>query len=392
MTGVTDTVIIIGGGIVGSAAAFFLARAGADVVVIEADFSYAKATSPQGAGGVRQQFSVPENIEQSIFSIDFYRNFKQHMQGIPDMPDLDFREQGYLFVVGRDGEHTLRANEARQRSMGVTTHLMDRDELRQKFPSILRDDIAAACYTPDDGWVDPNAALWGFRRAAQHYGAIYKEARVSAIQATGHKAEAVILSNGDRIAAGHVVNCAGPWVDDIARMTGASLPVAPMCRVQHFWHCPHPMEALPLVKDESGLFFRPEGDGFAGGRPSFDIDPGFVEDIYRGFFATYFEDTVWPMLAALVPNFESLRLKRSWAGHYAQNLLDGNMIIGAYSEGHQNLITACGFSGHGLMHAPAVGRAISELVLHGDYQSIDLSRLGMDRVHRKKPYPEIGIT
>ncbi|QYX56859.1 FAD-binding oxidoreductase [Roseovarius sp. SCSIO 43702] len=388
----TDTVVIIGGGIIGSAAAFFLARAGADVMVVEADSTYAKATSPQGAGGVRQQFSVPENIEQSLFSIDFYRNFKRHMNGVPDLPNLDFREQGYLFVVGADGEDTLRANAARQRSMGVTTQLMDRDALRRKFPSILRDDITLACHTPDDGWVDPNAALWGFRRAALHHGAIYKEARVSAIETTAHKAEAVILSNGDRIEAGYVVNCAGPWVNDIAQMTGASLPVAPMCRVQHFWHCPKPMEALPLVKDESGLFFRPEGDGFAGGRPSFEIDPGFVDDIYRGFFANYFENTVWPMLAALVPSFESLRLKRSWAGHYAQNLLDGNMIIGPYSERHENLITACGFSGHGLMHAPAVGRAISELVLHGAYQSIDLSGLGMVRVQRNEPYPEIGIT
>ena len=188
-----------------------------------------------------------------------------------------------------------------------------------------------------------------------------------------------------------IINTAGPWVGEIARMTGADLPIVPMCRVQHFWKCATEPETLPLVKDDSGLVFRPEGAGFAGGRPSFEIEPGFVDDIYRGFFANYFEETVWPMLAALVPKFENLRLERSWFGHYAQNQLDGNMIIGPYSPGHDNIITAFGFSGHGITHAPAVGRALSELVLHGSYQSIDLARLEYDRVRRNEPYAETGI-
>jgi len=105
-------------------------------------------------------------------------------------------------------------------------------------------------------------------------------------------------------------------------MSGAELPVVPMCRVQHYWKCAEPLEPLPLIKDESGMFFRPEGAGFAGGRPSFDIQPGFVDDIHSGYFANYFEDTVWPLMANLVPKFECLQLQRSWAGHYAQNQFD----------------------------------------------------------------------
>jgi glycine/D-amino acid oxidase-like deaminating enzyme len=340
---------------------------------------------------VRQQFSVEENIAQSTFSLDFYKNWKAHMADVPDLPNLKFREQGYLLVVTAEGENTLLRNEALQRSMGVKTILMNREQLGRKFPSIDRDDIVQSVYTPNDGWIDPNAGMWGFRRAAEHHGAAYITGRATGMDTTKSKVMGVTLEDGRKIEADYIINCAGPWVNDIAKMTGTDLPIAPMCRLQHFWECSQDFEDLPLVKDESGMFFRPEGSGFAGGRPSFDIEPGFVEDIESGFFANYFEDTVSPMLTALVPKFEDLRLERTWAGHYAQNLLDGNVIIGAYSEGHDNLLTACGFSGHGVMHAPAVGRALSELVLNGGYQTIDLTRFSYDRVKRNEPLREMGI-
>ncbi|MGI9373961.1 MAG: NAD(P)/FAD-dependent oxidoreductase [Hyphomicrobiales bacterium] len=386
-------IVIIGGGIMGSAAAYFLARNGAagTIAVTEPDPTYSNATTPQGAGGVRQQFSVAENIAQSTYSLEFYKRFREHMIGIPDAPDINFREQGYLLVVTKDGEKTLKANQELQTSMGVNAQLMDQAETSRKFPSIEREDIALTCYTPDDGWIDPHAALRGFRQAAEHLGVTYIRDRVVAMQDDGAKITSVSLSNGEKISGNFFINTAGPWAKEVAEMSGAHLPVEPMCRVQHFWKCAHTLEPMPLVKDESGMFFRPEGDGFAGGRPSFDIEPGFIDDIYSGFFATYFEDTIWPMMAALVPKFEEIKLQRSWAGHYAQNLLDGNMIIGPYSRGHENLITACGFSGHGIMHAPAVGRALSELALHGRYETLDLSRLGIERVHKGEPLAEAGI-
>ena len=322
---VKSSVAIIGGGIVGSAAAYFIARSmgSGDVVVIEPDPSYTLATTPQGAGGVRQQFSVAENIAMSRFSLDFYKSFSKNLTGVPELPDIAFREQGYLFVVTEQGEATLRANQELQSSMGVDAHLLNYSDLREKFPSIMRDDIVLACYTPDDGWIDPTAALWGFRRAAQHHGAEYVQARVVGMDHDNTKVKAVHLDDGRRLQADYFINSAGPWVDSVAQMSGGSLPVVPMCRVQHFWKCAEAIEPLPLVKDESGMFFRPEGEGYAGGRPSFDIQPGFVDDIYTGYFANYFEETIWPMLASLVPNFESVRLQRSWAGHYAQNTLDG---------------------------------------------------------------------
>ena len=157
-------IVIIGGGITGSAAAYFLARSNqtGSICVIEPDPVYTVATTPQSAGGIRQQFSVPENIAMSQFSLDFYRHFTEHMADIPDIPDINFREQGYLFVVTRGGAETLGHNKRRQAEMGVNAMLMDRNETQRVFPSIKREDIALTCYTPDDGWIDPSAAVKGF--------------------------------------------------------------------------------------------------------------------------------------------------------------------------------------------------------------------------------------
>lgn len=386
-------IVIIGGGIMGSATAYFLARSdqAGSVCVVEPDPSYSLATTPQGAGGVRQQFSLPENIAMSQFSLGFYRQFAQHMADIPDVADISFREQGYLLVVTKNGVKNLERNQILQSSMGVHTKLMDRDETRRLFPSIDREDIALTCYTPDDGWIDPYTALQGFRRAAEHLGVTYIKSRVENMETAKTKVTKITLGDNRTLTGDLFINTAGPWVSKIAAMTGDTLPIVPMCRVQHFWKCSFDFEQLPLVKDESGMFFRPEGDGFAGGCPSFDIEPGFVDDIYAGFFANYFEETIWPMMAKLVSKFEAIKLHRSWAGHYAQNLLDGNMIIGRYVPKLENLFTACGFSGHGIMHAPAVGRALCELVLQGSYQTLNLERMQIQRVHANAPYQETGI-
>ncbi len=386
-------VVLIGGGIMGSAAAYFLALSGmaGDIAVIEPDPTYTQAATPAGAGGVRRLMCRPENIRMSQFSLDFYAGFHETM-ATPDNPaDIRFRRQGYLFLTNRDGVGDLTDNFRTQSGEGVPAELLDVSALQARFPSVGVADVALACHSPEDGWIDPYSALIGFRKKAESLGVRYVKDRVTGIEAAGNKVTHAALAAGGTVKAETFVNVAGAWAGDVAAMTGARLPVVPMCRVQHFWHCAHEIEDLPLIKDDSGAFFRPEGDGFAGGRPSWDIEPGFIWDIDRGYFANYFEDTVWELVATMVPKFETLKLERSWGGHYAQNLFDGNMIIGRYSRGHDNIYTACGFSGHGIMHAPAVGRALSELVLHGDFKTLDLGAMGFQRLIDDKPYGEIGI-
>lgn len=390
---VKSDIAIIGGGIIGSAAAYFLGASGkaGSVTVIEPDHTYARAATLAGAGGVRRLMSRPENIAMSQFSLDFYADFEKVMATPDNQADIAFRRQGYLFLTNEQGAAALAANHETQQKMGIEADLLDRDALYARFPSVGLDNVAIACHSPRDGWIDPHAALTGFRKKAQALGVTYVGDRVTALDSSDTSVMQARLEKGGTIEADIFLNTAGPWVGEIAAMTGASLPVVPMCRAQHFWHCAHDIEPLPLIKDDSGAFFRPEGDGFAGGRPTFDIDPGFIWDVDRGYFANYFEETVWPLIANMVPKFEEIRLERTWAGHYAQNTLDGNMIIGRYSPGHDNLLTACGFSGHGIMHAPAVGRALCELALHGEYRTLDLARMEFGRVVRNEPYAETGI-
>jgi FAD-dependent oxidoreductase domain-containing protein 1 len=385
--------LIIGGGIMGSSAAYFLAASGkaGDVVVVEPDPTYAQAATPAGAGGVRRLMSLPENIRMSQFSLNFYAGFAETMATAQYPADIAFRRQGYLFLTGAKGADVLYRNHDTQRAEGVECDLLDRDALHKRFPSVGLDGVALACHSPRDGWIDSQAALTGFRKKAQALGIAYVKDRVVALHTNETSVKRALLAGGEEVQAQFFINTAGPWVGEVAAMTGADLPVVPMCRVQHFWRCAHDIEPLPLIKGDSGAFFRPEGDGFAGGRPSFEIEPGFVWDVDRGYFADYFEKTAWPLLANMVPKFGEIRLERTWPGHYAQNLLDGNMIIGRYSKGHDNLMTACGFSGHGIMHAPAVGRALSELVLHGAYRTLDLSRMEFERVLRNEPFAEAGM-
>ncbi len=386
-------IVIIGGGIIGSAAAYFLASSdhAGTVNVIEPDTTYAKAATTAGAGGVRRLMSRPENIRMSQFSLDFYAKFQTGMASEDGPADIQFRRQGYLFLTNADGVSALTCNFGTQQDEGVPAELLDTDALHARFPSIGVKNVALACHSPQDGWIDPHAALMGFRKKSQSLGVKYIKDRVVALETSRNSVTGAVRESGKTVTGDIFLNAAGAWAGKIAAMTGAKLPVVPMCRVQHFWRCAHKVESLPLIKDDSGAFFRPEGGGFVGGRPSWDIEPGFIWDIDRGYFANYFEDTVWQLLAAMVPKFETIKLERSWPGHYAQNLFDGNMIIGRYSPGHENILTACGFSGHGIMHAPAVGRALSELVLGGKYQTLDLTRMGFARVTDEKPYPEIGI-
>ena len=386
-------IVIIGGGIIGSAAAYFLAVSGraGSIAVIEPDPGYSKASTPAGAGGVRRLMCRPENIRMSRFSLEFYAGFQDVMATADHPADIQFRREGYLFLASADGEDDLRRNFDRQIAEGVPAELLERSALRARFPSIGIDNVAVACHSPQDAWIDPHAALIGFRKKAEDLGVRYLPDRVVSLDRAGSAVSRALLQSGDQVVGDVFLNTAGAWTGEIAAMTGARLPVVPMCRVQHFWRCAHEIEPMPLVKDESGVFFRPEGRGFVGGRPSWDIAPGFIWDIHSGYFANYFEDTVWGLIAEVVPKFETIKLERSWGGHYAQNVFDGNMIIGRYSEGIENLYTACGFSGHGIMHAPAVGRALSELSLHGAFQSLDLTKLGFQRVLDDEPYGEEGI-
>jgi glycine/D-amino acid oxidase-like deaminating enzyme len=381
-------VVIIGGALMGSSTAYFLKTMAPSlcVAVVEPDPTYEFASSVRASGGARRLFSCPENIAMSNFSIPFIRDIAAHLAVEGEGPDVAWREGGYLFIVTPNAKAILEDNHAVQVSNGVEADLLTPAQLKERFPSMRVDDLGGGVHSPRDGWCDPSSLLQGFRRKARSLGVEYLKDRVIALTASGAAITTATLESGATIAAGAFVNAAGPWAGQVAAMAEMPLPVAPMRRFEHYFTCAKAIEPLPYVKDLGRLAFRPEGKGYSGGLVSGEEPRGFNFEIDHG----WFEREVWPVLAHRFPAMEAVKCHRTWSGLYEQCELDGNPVIGAWPR-LANFYTVAGFSGHGMMHAPAAGRAIAELFLFGAFRSIDLSRLGYARIARGEPYPERGI-
>ena len=352
-------IAIAGGGVIGSSIAYHLTRSGraGRVAVIEPDPTYEFASTPRSAGGIRRLFSLPENIQMSAFSLDFYLDFERLTAVNGDTTKLDFRRQGYLFLYPPEKLAVVEKNCAAQRQLSCPVHLLDRAGIARLFPSLGLNDIAAGVHSPEDGWMDPYSAVRGFRRKALAQGADYIKDRVVGVELSGKRANAFRLAQGERIEAKVFINAAGAWAGEICQTIGMKLPIEPLRRLAFYFEIQQALEKLPLVKDLSGLFFRPEGVGYITGVPNMSEPAGINFDVDYD----YFDNVVWPLLARRAPAFEALKVKRGWAGMYDQNRFDGNLLIGPWEGQVDNFHVAVGFSGHGLQQAPAVGLALSEL-------------------------------
>jgi glycine/D-amino acid oxidase-like deaminating enzyme len=249
------------------------------------------------------------------------------------------------------------------------------------------DDLALGVLSPEDGWLDPNSVLQGFRKKAQSMGVDFLRDRVVEVYTAGTRVAELELASGGKLRGEAMVNAAGCWAASIAKLAGMELPVNPMRRFEHYVELAQALPAMPLIKDPDRLVIRPEGRGYSVGLVNSHVPRGFNFDVDPG----WFESVVWPACAGRIPAFEQLRPKREWAGLYDECELDGNMILGNWPGRLDNFYVACGFSGHGLMHAPAVGRALVELIVKGRYETIDLTRMGYQRVLDRAPYAETGI-
>ena len=386
-------VVIVGGGIVGSATAYFLSSDAAfrdrRIVMIERDTSYAEASTTLSAGGLRQQFSTPENIALSQATLAIIRQLSSIFG--PDA-DVSFREQGYLIMSTGSGEALLAENVDLQRRQGGDIVLLRATELAARFPWLATDGIAAGSLgRSGEGWFDPPSLAALFRRAARDRGVTLLHDQVIAIESQA-RIEAVRLAGGARIACGALVNAAGAWAGELAATAGIALPVEPRKRYVYVIDCREASDALhgaPLTVDPSGVWFRPEGRFFLCGKsPEESEEPpaADLDDIDH----TFFESEVWPQLATRVPAFESVKVVNAWAGFYDYNTLDQNAVIGRHPE-IANLYFANGFSGHGAQQGAPAGRAIAELIAHGRFVTIDLSRLGYDRIAANRPLPERNV-
>ena len=373
----------------GSSTAYFLKKLApsASVCVVEPDPTYEHCSTLRASGGVRVLFSCPENIEMSKFGREFLRRFPQEMAVDGREAPVDWVEGGYLFIVPPSGMTLLESNFKQQLSHGCEVELLDTAQLKHRFPSMFVDDLGGGVHSLRDGWCDPNGMLQGFRRKAVSLGVDYIEDRVIGLSRSPTELREARLSSGATIRADKFVNAAGAWSAQLCEMIGMHLPVSPLRRFEHYFTAGNPIERLPYVKDLDRLAFRSEGKGFSGGLVNGDEPRGFNFDVDHD----YFERVVWPAVAHRFPPFEAAKCHRTWSGLYEQCELDGNPIIGNWKGELENFYVLTGFSGHGMMHAPAAGRAIAELLIHGSFRTLELGRLGYERIMRSEPYAEAGI-
>jgi FAD-dependent oxidoreductase domain-containing protein 1 len=382
-------IVVIGGGAVGAAVAYYtkILDPSAEIVVVERDPRYELASTPRASGGVRRLFHLPENIELSQYSIDFFEDFPATMAVDGVDAEIGFRKNGYLFIVPPSDRAELRRNFETQLELGCNVVWREPDELSQQFPSMYVDDLGCAVYSPDDGWLDPHSVLMGFRNMAKALGAEFLADEVTGLIREGDYVTTAVLKSGRRLGAAQFVNAAGAWAKDICAMLGFKVPIEPLRRFEHYFESQEPIEPLPYLKDTQRLAFRPEGGGYSGGVPTLDEPRGYNFNVDRA----YFENAVWPALAHRFPQFERTRCTSTLPGLYDQNDFDGNVVIGPGADGLANFHMLAGFSGHGLMHAPGCGRAMAELLVKGSYQTIDLTRLGWQRLIDGTPLREQGI-
>ncbi len=370
----TADVVIIGGGIVGSSIAYHLTVNGCGkVLVIERESAQGKGSTGKSMGGVRAQFSTPVSIQMSLYSIPFYAGFEERL-GYP----CDYRPQGYLFCATSDKQMAyLRTNFRQQVKMGLKdVRLVAGGEIRKLFPQLHADDIIGGSFCSSDGFVDPYSAMIGFITCACERGAtLWKNTTVTGFTTDGSGIASVETSRGP-VSARKVVNCAGAWAADVAKLAGLDLPVEPLRRMlvpsEPFDEFPR---TAPMIVDMSnGFHFRPEARGFLLAWNDPEETPGFKTDFDVGFV-----EKILTRAADRVPCFANLPVnpKRAWAGLYEMTP-DHHPILGE-APGLPGFFLANGFSGHGVMHAPATGKILSDLILTGKTDLIDASLLSLKR-------------
>jgi sarcosine oxidase subunit beta len=353
-------IVIIGGGVVGLAIAYNLARRGLDdVVVIERGY-LAEGASGRNGGGVRQQWSTELNIRLMQESVDLCRRFAVDL-GV----NVWFRQGGYLFLARTAQEVArLEKNIAIQNRCGVPTRMLEPGKARDIVPELDLTGIVAAAYNPTDGILFPWPFLWGYaRQAAAHGVRIFTQTPVGGLEAQSGGGYVVHTPRG-AVRARRLINATGAWSPRLAAMIGVQVPTYP---IRHEICSSEPLKPFlrPMVSElTSGLYCSQSMRGEIVGGVTI---PGHSSTYGMGstleFLATYAR-----RLVRLMPILGEIKVLRQWAGPYDQSP-DGNPILGA-APGHPDFFLACGFVGHGFMMAPIVGKLYGDWLTGGEPHEI----------------------
>ena len=363
-------VVIIGAGITGCSIAYHLASRGVkDVVVLDKD-EIGRGATADAAGGIRLQFSTRANIELSRYSLSIWENFKE-LFGI----DIAFHQQGYLFLLTSAAEiATFNDNLRFQQEMGVPVDLVSTDDIREIHPTLMLDDVLGGTLCTSDGWADPYSSTMGFAQRARALGVeIVEEALVTGLICDAGRITGVETPVGN-IATSTVVIAAGAHAGEVGKLAGIDIPVAPYRRMSFVTE---PFSTIPAnvpmtIDFSTSLYFHPESGGFLFGMSNAEEPSSFnrtVDDDWMNKTVTE--------LCRRAPVFGDARIRRGWAGLY-EITPDDNPVLG-YVDEIEGLVVASGFSGHGYMQGPAVGRCISELIVDGKATTVDISSFAPNR-------------
>jgi FAD-dependent oxidoreductase domain-containing protein 1 len=387
-------VVIAGGAVTGSSTAWHLAAHpgfSGRILVVEPDMTYQRSASALSAGSIRQQFSQPVNIAISLHGIGFLRAIGEILAVESDRPNVGLHEGGYLYLGEEAHREGFTANNAIQRAMGADIALLDAAELKRTFPWLETSDLAIGSYgVSGEGWFDGYGLMQAFRAKARSLGVEYRKGRVTRVEIASGRVTGVTLEDGSRIGCAALVNAAGAsGARALSAEMGFPVPICAKKRSVFSFSCKEALPRHPLIIDKSGVWWRPEGEGYITGYSPDDLDETDHSTDFEVDWAL-FEEVIWPALAMRIPAFEAIRPGRAWAGHYDMNLLDHNALVGRV-PGLANGFIACGFSGHGLQQSPALGRGLAELITEGRYTSLDLADLSPERVLTSTPLLERNV-
>ncbi|RWS14399.1 fad oxidoreductase-like protein [Dinothrombium tinctorium] len=406
-------IVVIGGGIIGSSIAYFLkqrAPEGFSLCVVEKDPEYTHAATSLSLGGMRQQFSLYENIRMSTFSADFFRNYRHYLSVLDyEPPDIEFQPQGYLFLGNERNSEDLLMHHQLQTELGVFAEVYNAQELNTRFPWLNTEDIIIGAYgLQNEGWFNPRNLLIALKGKAEFLGTHYVAGELvdfnvrqplpslgkldevdQPLEECNHLIVKTAKGELKQIQFAIAVIAAGAWSQEMAEMLrigetdgyrSVPLPIEPRKRYVYAFNCiDGPGINFPYLVDPSGVFCRRDGLGgnyLAGKSPSEDEEPDSsnLEVDY-----SYFDKAIQPVLTRRVKGFEKPKIVGAWAGYYDYNTFDQSPVIGAHPY-YNNIYWATGFGGNGVQMAPAVGRAIMELILDHEYVSLDLTRFGWKRL------------
>jgi glycine/D-amino acid oxidase-like deaminating enzyme len=365
----TADVVIVGGGIVGASIAYHLTKKGVrDVLVLERD-RIGSGSTGKNAGGIRLQFSSEINVRLSQISLPRIERFEDEI-GI----DPHFHQVGYLFLITEDRDVApFERSLAMWSRLGVPARRLDAGAAKALMPHARTDDVRFATFCAKDGYADPSSMLNGYVARAREAGATFLEgAEVTAITRADGRIAGVRTAD-DEIVAPTVVDAAGPWAAQVAKLAGVDLPISPLRRHIFVTEALAELDGeFPLtIEFATGLYAHRESGGVLLGMADPNEKPGFDDTVNWDFMPAVAERAL-----SRFPILERASIKTGWAGLY-EDTPDKHPILGAVDE-VEGFICAAGFSGHGIMHAPVTGELIAEAIADGQ-TSLDIGALRASR-------------